>query len=122
MPASSTGQGIQMQRRRSARAVFAAAALTSLLAATVVPAAPATPATPATPGADAERDAIGTWRRQRVESLTSDSGWLTLAGLFWLKPGSNSFGRAPGNDLLLDNASLAARAGSFELTGGKVRF
>src|SRR3974390_1700196 len=99
MPASSTGQRIQMQRRRSARAVFAAAALTSLVAATVSPAAPAAPATP---GADAERDAIGTWRRDRVESLTSDSGWLTLAGLFWLKPGSNSFGRAPGNDLLLD--------------------
>src|SRR5262245_59295694 len=112
MAASSTGQRIQMQRRRSARAVLTAAALTSLVAATVLPAAPATP------GADAERDAIGTWRSQRVESLTSDSGWLTLAGLFWLKPGSNSFGRAPGNDLLLDNASLAARAGSFELTDG----
>src|SRR5215472_3334898 len=104
-----------MQHRRCARAAFTAA-LTSLLAATALA------ATPTTPGEDAEHEAIGAWRRQRVESLTSDGGWLTLAGLFWLKPGSNSFGRAPGNDALLDNPSVAPRAGSFELTNDKVRF
>ena len=45
---------------------------------------------------------------QRIESLTSDSGWLTLAGLFWLKDGDNSFGRDPDNSLVLDNPALAA--------------
>jgi len=70
----------------------------------------------------AERDAIDAWRSQRVDSLTSDSGWLTLAGLFWLKEGDNIFGRAASNSLVLDNASLADTAGNFELRGRQVRF
>ena len=32
------------------------------------------------------------WRRERVQRLTADGGWLTVAGLFWLKPGANRFG------------------------------
>jgi uncharacterized protein (DUF1684 family) len=70
----------------------------------------------------AERSSIGEWRLTRVDSLTSDSGWLTLTGLFWLKDGDNSFGRAASNALSLDNASLAANAGSFVVTGQRVRF
>jgi hypothetical protein len=70
----------------------------------------------------AERDAVGAWRVQRVNSLTSDSGWLTLTGLLWLKDGANSFGRASSNALVLDNAALAATAGSFEVSAHKVRF
>src|SRR5579862_8047554 len=71
---------------------------------------------------DAERAAIDAWRAQRTRSLTSDSGWLTLAGLFWLKDGANSFGRAPANDLVLDNGALAAHAGAFLVSGQQVRF
>jgi uncharacterized protein (DUF1684 family) len=70
----------------------------------------------------AERDAVSAWRVQRVNSLTSDSGWLTLTGLLWLKDGANSFGRASSNALVLDNAALAATAGSFEVSAHKVRF
>jgi uncharacterized protein len=84
-----------------------------------------TPAAPATAGAaplDAERTNIGEWRRQRSDSLTSDSGWLTLTGLFWLKEGENSFGRDAGNALVLDNAALAHTAGRFVLSGHQVRF
>jgi len=75
-------------------------------------------------GADlqAERISIDTWRAERVGRLTSDTGWLTLAGLFWLKEGENSFGRASSNALVLDNTSLADTAGSFVLTGQRVRF
>ena len=77
-----------------------------------------------TPGADleAERASVAAWRVERVDSLTSDSGWLTLAGLYWLKQGDNSFGRAPDNTLVLDNPALAANAGSFVRSGTKVRF
>jgi uncharacterized protein len=103
-----------MQRRRSACAASGALALLAAAAALAAPAA--------APAEDAEHAAIRAWRDQRVESLTSDGGWLTLAGLFWLKPGANSFGRAPGNDLVLDNPALAASAGRFELTDGAVRF
>jgi uncharacterized protein (DUF1684 family) len=71
---------------------------------------------------ESEQSAITRWRAARVESLTSDNGWLTLTGLFWLKEGDNTFGRAPGNSLVLDNAALADTAGSFVLTGQQVRF
>jgi uncharacterized protein len=85
----------------------------------------ATPAAPMTAGGaqlDAERANIGEWRRQRTDSLTSDNGWLTLTGLFWLKQGENTFGRGSSNSLVLDNASLADSAGSFEVTAHQVRF
>jgi|ERR1700722_12681298 len=62
------------------------------------------------------------WRQQRFASLTSDTGWLTLAGLFWLNPGGNSFGSGSGNDLVLNNSALADTAGSFDLEGGTVTF
>jgi uncharacterized protein len=69
-----------------------------------------------------EREAINKWRMERIESLTSDSGWLTLAGLYWLQEGDNSFGRAAGNALVLDNPALAATAGTFVRSAQKVRF
>jgi uncharacterized protein (DUF1684 family) len=71
---------------------------------------------------ESEQAAIARWRSERVESLTSDNGWLTLAGLFWLKEGENTFGRGSGNSLVLDNAALADTAGAFLLSGHQVRF
>jgi uncharacterized protein len=69
-----------------------------------------------------ERADVSAWRARRIESLTSDSGWLTLTGLFWLKEGSNSFGRAPDNALVLDNPALAGHCGTFTVSGQSVRF
>jgi len=71
---------------------------------------------------EAERSGIREWRLQRVDALTSDSGWLTLAGLFWLKQGANTFGRAASNALVLDNPALADTAGTFQVSGQQVRF
>jgi uncharacterized protein len=92
------------------RLILAAAALTA-----------AAPLLAAVDPASETADVLA-WRQQRFASLTSDSGWLTLAGLFWLNPGSNSFGSDPGNNLVLKNPALAATAGAFELEGGKVTF
>src|SRR6185295_20400463 len=72
-------------------------------------------------GADAYNTEIETWRAQRVERLTSPSGWLTLVGLYWFKPGENTFGSDRSNALVLDHAALAARAGTFVLDGAGVR-
>jgi hypothetical protein len=77
---------------------------------------------PRADAAAAERARVETWRAARVASLTGDDGWLTLTGLFWLKPGENSFGRAADNALTLDNPALAEHAGRFLLTGERVRF
>jgi uncharacterized protein (DUF1684 family) len=77
---------------------------------------------PGSAALESEQAAIARWRSERVESLTSDDGWLTLTGLFWLKEGENTFGRGAGNSLVLDNAALAATAGAFVLSGHRVRF
>jgi uncharacterized protein (DUF1684 family) len=102
---------------RGARAAVIALALTLTALGAVTAQAAATSAALAS-----ERAAISAWRSQRLARLTSDNGWLTLTGLFWLKEGENSFGRAPSNSLILDNAALAATAGSFVLAGQQVRF
>lgn len=71
---------------------------------------------------EAERTSIEAWRAERLRRLTSESGWLTLCGLFWLKQGENSFGRGASNALVLDNPSLAEHAGSFLRSEHGVRF
>jgi len=61
---------------------------------------------------------IAEWRRTREENLKRDGGWLTVAGLFWLHEGANTFGKDPGNEIVLPDGP--AKAGAFELRGGKV--
>jgi uncharacterized protein len=60
---------------------------------------------------------IGQWRQDRETRLKSDTGWLTVAGLFWLKEGTNRFGSDRGNDIVLP-ASAPAVGGVFELHDG----
>jgi uncharacterized protein (DUF1684 family) len=64
---------------------------------------------------------IEAWRRERLQRLTADGGWLTVAGLFWLKPGANRFGAAADNDIVLPAHSAPAQAGTFVLESGRVR-
>ena len=61
---------------------------------------------------------IAEWRRNREAALRKDGGWLTVAGLFWLHEGANTFGRDAGNEIVL--ADGPARAGALELHAGKV--
>jgi len=69
-----------------------------------------------------ERASVEHWRSERIAELTSDTGWLTLVGLFWLTEGPNTFGRAPANTLVLDHPRLAPSAGTFVLTKTHVTF
>jgi uncharacterized protein (DUF1684 family) len=62
------------------------------------------------------------WKAKRVANLTSETGWLTLVGLYWLKAGDNSFGRATSNRIVLDHPSLAATSGKFTVKDGGVTF
>lgn len=55
------------------------------------------------------------WRSERVQSLTSENGWLTLVGLCWLERGSNSFGSADNAACKVDYDRMPALLGSFEL-------
>lgn len=54
---------------------------------------------------------VEAWRRDRVARLTSETGWLSVAGLYWLKPGENRFGAAPDNDLVFPAGSAPDYAG-----------
>jgi hypothetical protein len=65
------------------------------------------------------RAAIANWREERQAKLRTDDGWLTLAGLFWLNPGENTFGSAQSNDIVLPQ-SAPQSAGNFVLKQGKV--
>lgn len=41
------------------------------------------------------------WRLSRETSLRRSDGWLSVAGLFWLKPGENTVGADAGSDVRL---------------------
>jgi uncharacterized protein len=62
------------------------------------------------------------WKAKRVANLTSETGWLTLVGLYWLKNGDNGFGRDKSNRIVLDHPGLAAKSGSFDVKDGTVTF
>ncbi len=61
------------------------------------------------------------WRNHLEQSLKATGGWLSVAGLFWLKPGQNTAGSDPSSDIVLPNRA-PARLGVFELHDGKVTF
>src|SRR5262249_4923066 len=63
---------------------------------------------------------IQKWRERREARLRADDGWLTVAGLYWLKEGVNRFGAAAANEVAFPEGSAPALAGVLELHGGKV--
>src|SRR5215471_12696163 len=60
------------------------------------------------------------WRKSRVQDLTGEDGWLSLAGLFWLQPGKNTFGSAHSNAIILPTGKALDYAGSIVVVGGSV--
>ena len=74
-------------------------------------------------GASAQVDAVyqrevEKFRAEEIKDLKSN--WLVLAGLFWLKPGANSFGAASSNAIVLPAGTAPAQAGVFELNSDEV--
>ena len=61
------------------------------------------------------------WRAQREKDLASDTGWLTVAGLSFLKPGVNSVGSDRNSDVVLPS-SAPRHAGTLERDGREVWF
>ncbi len=68
------------------------------------------------PGAG-HRRAVEAWRIQRYARLRGDTGWLTLAGLGWLKPGVNRVGSAADADVVLPGGP--ALAGTVTVDGSR---
>jgi uncharacterized protein len=64
----------------------------------------------------AYRQSFERWKGELVDDLKQN--WLRLAGLFWLKPGENSFGTDAKNSIVFPKGPT--HAGSFEMRGRDV--
>jgi len=62
---------------------------------------------------------IKKFQQEHDAALTKDTGWLTIAGLFFLSQPETTFGSDPLNDIVLP-APAPPRAGRFFLQSGKV--
>ena len=60
-------------------------------------------------------DSVNTWRARRLARLTSDTGWLTIAGLHWLEPGRNVLGSDPGSRVVFPADASPAKVGVIQL-------
>jgi hypothetical protein len=80
-----------------------------------VAAPPENPPSPSAPDATYIQS-FDKWKAELVDDLKQN--WLSLAGLFWLKPGDNSFGTDAGNAIVFPKGP--AHAGVFELAGTDV--
>jgi uncharacterized protein (DUF1684 family) len=81
------------------------------------------PASPVMAGKSAEDSAPAeyqSWRAQREQELRSPTGYLSLAGLYWLRDGSQTFGSAADNDFVLPAGRAPDHAGTFMLQAGQV--
>ena len=63
------------------------------------------------------RATVRKWRDEREARLKADGGWLSVAGLAWLKPGENRFGTDKTAAVVLPAGSAPPLAGVFELKG-----
>ncbi|MDU0808661.1 DUF1684 domain-containing protein [Aquirufa regiilacus] len=65
---------------------------------------------------------VKAFRAARINSLKSETGWLNLAGLFWLKEGKNTFGGDEKNDFVFPSDHSDPFLGELLLKDGKVYY
>jgi uncharacterized protein len=64
---------------------------------------------------------ISAYRAARIARLTSEKGWLSLIGKFWLTPGTHRVGAAPGSEILLPADRAPHELGTITVENGRVR-
>jgi len=62
--------------------------------------------------------AIEKWRSDEESDLKKETGWLTVAGLFWLKEGIHTVGAGPKFDVRLTDNFKGGKFGEIELKNG----
>lgn len=72
-------------------------------------------------GQDYDVAALARARANHEASLKTDTGWLTVAGLHFLKQGENTVGRAPTNDIVLDFPGVPDQGAIILLEGDRTR-
>lgn len=60
------------------------------------------------------------WHQKRINDLKKSNGWLNLEGLFWLKKGINSFGKAKSNSIQVNQDSFPDYLGDYIYEGDSV--
>ena len=73
-------------------------------------------------GRKVHAEMIERWHQERWNELNSESGWLTLVGLFWLKDGRNTCGSEASLDIVLPKEKVPPQFGEFTLKDGRVFF
>lgn len=61
---------------------------------------------------------IEKWRSEQEQNLKKDGGWLTVAGLFWLKEGSNTVGAGLDFDVRLTDSFKQGKFGEVDFKNG----
>jgi uncharacterized protein (DUF1684 family) len=59
------------------------------------------------------------WRSDRETNLKKETGWLTVAGLFWLKEGINTVGAGPDFNVRLTDNFRQGKFGEIDFTNGE---
>lgn len=72
------------------------------------------------PVSDQYEEEIDQWAADHVESLKEPTGWLRLAGMYFLEEGENSFGSGPDRDVRFPEGTIPEHAGTFILQDGNV--
>lgn len=79
-------------------------------------------APPPAPGIEEHREAVEQWSADRISKLRQPDGWLSLVGLYWLRPGVNSFGADSTNTFVYPAADVPAKIGDIVLANDSVHF
>jgi uncharacterized protein (DUF1684 family) len=66
-------------------------------------------------------ETVRLWRAQHEAKISSETGWLSYAGLFWLKEGGNRTGSGSDCEIVLPKGA-PRHAGSFLFHAGKAQF
>lgn len=66
---------------------------------------------------------LADWQTERADGLRAEEGWLSLAGLHWLRPGPNTVGNHPDAAVRLEADGLPETVGTMHLDDElRVRF
>lgn len=68
------------------------------------------------------RDSIDQWHRARERAIYGPTGWATLIGFWWIKPGATTLGSDPTSTIVLPAARTPYRLGIVLLDGDSARF
>jgi uncharacterized protein len=90
-----------------------------LLAACATPETPQTAQQKPTLDVAAYQKELDAWKQNRFTRLKAEDGWFTLVGLFWLRPGENTFGSDKSNKIVMP-AKAPAKCGLLVLDNGTV--